>query len=260
MMLPASVHSAPNSHVSQLSRSFSGHHNTPEEDDETMSTEEREASGVHDSAPQPDGHHHTSAASSSSSSSSSSAAATSPFGAQRLDRVEDHRLPPLSSSFCCYQPPCRLPAGYSQPTPFPSQADGTWLHPSFASSWSGYPNSLPSSLDQKDQSFHSSLSGYKSASLPGRHSPSMTSLEQPLSLCSNPPSGNLCHHTLSPYSCPPQGAACCAQCPADVFNGGGRRGQQTPLASVPPGLRPVLSRPLQTSWTWILTHRTHRSG
>ncbi|XP_075937651.1 uncharacterized protein traf3ip2l isoform X2 [Anarhichas minor] len=232
MMLPASIHSAPNSHVSQLSRSFSSHHNTPEEDDETMSTEEREASGVHDSAPQPDGHHHASSASSFSS------AAASPFGAHRLDRVEDHRLPPPSSSFCCYQPPCRLPAGYSQPTPFPSQADGAWLHPSFASSWSGYPNSLPSSLNQKDQSFHSSLSGYKSASLPGRHSPSMISLEQPLSLCSNPPSGNLCHHTLSPYSCPPHGAACCAQCPADAFNGGAAVANKHPWPQYHPAYDP----------------------
>ncbi|KAF7652709.1 hypothetical protein LDENG_00093500 [Lucifuga dentata] len=50
MMLPTSLSSAsiPNSHVSQLSRYSINHCNTPEEDDETMSTEEREASIVHE--------------------------------------------------------------------------------------------------------------------------------------------------------------------------------------------------------------------
>ncbi|XP_059197521.1 uncharacterized protein traf3ip2l [Centropristis striata] len=223
MMLPTSVYSAsaPNSHVSQLSRYFSSHHNTPEEDDETMSTEEREASVVHkpDSAPNPDGHRpHLEPA---------SFADDSLFSRQRLDGEQGHKhnhtLPPPSSSYCSYPPSRSFPAGFSQPTPFPSQANGAWLHPSFASSWSGYPNSLPSTLNQKDYSScsgDSCLSGYKFSSFPGRHSASITSLEQPLSLCSNPPSGNLCHHTLSPYSCSPQGAACCAQRPADGFNRG----------------------------------------
>ncbi|XP_033992093.1 adapter protein CIKS-like isoform X1 [Trematomus bernacchii] len=112
-----------------------------------------------------------------------------------------HSLPP--AGFCCYQPP-----GYSlsQPTPFPSQTPpaDAWLHPSFSSSWSG---GYPSSGSSPAESF---LSGYKLVS---------SSLEQPLSLCSNPPSGNLFHHTLSPYSCAPPGAACFAQLPPDPFRG-----------------------------------------
>ncbi|KAM9358202.1 uncharacterized protein traf3ip2l [Symphorus nematophorus] len=220
MMLPTSIFSAsaPNSHVSQLSRYLNSHHNTPEEDDETMSTEEREAN-VHkmDSDPNPEGHRPPSE--------HTTFADDSLFSRQRLDREQehkhDHTLPHPGLSYLLYPPPRSLPAGYGQPTPFPSHANGAWLHPSFASSWSGYPNSLPSSLSQKDYSScggDSCLSGCKSVSLPGRHSPSMSSLEQPLSLCSNPPSANLYHHTLPPYSCSPQGAACCAQCPADAFN------------------------------------------
>uniref|UniRef100_A0A4W6E1P7 E3 ubiquitin ligase TRAF3IP2 n=2 Tax=Carangaria TaxID=1489904 RepID=A0A4W6E1P7_LATCA len=223
MMLPTSIYtaSAQNSHVSQLSRYLSSHRNTPEEDDETMSTEEREARVVHkpDSTPKHEGHHpppeHTTFSD------------DSLLSRQRPDREQEHKhnhtLPQPGPSYCSYQPPCSLPAGYGQPTPFPSQAEGPWLHPSFASSWSGYPNSLPSYISQKDCSScsgESCHSGYKFLSLPGGHSTSMSSLEQPLSLRSNPPSGDLCHHTLSPYSCLPQGAACCAQCPADTFNRG----------------------------------------
>ncbi|XP_070817044.1 E3 ubiquitin ligase TRAF3IP2 [Chaetodon trifascialis] len=221
MMMPTSIHSAlaPNSHVSQLRRYHNSHRNTPEEDDETMSLEEREAGVVHqpDPAPHPDGHcprpeHAT-------------LADDSQFRGQRPDREQerDHAPPPPGSSYFSYQLPCSLPAGYSQPTPFPSQANGAWLHPSFASSWSGYPSSLPSSLGQKDVSSctgDTRLSGCKSLSLPGGHSTGMSTLEQPLSLCSNPPSANLCHHTLPPYSCSPLGAACCAQCPADAFTRG----------------------------------------
>lgn len=206
------------SHVSQLSRYLSSHHNTPEEDDETMSTEEREASIVHkpDSSPISDGPRPPPEHAAFSD--------DSLFSRQRLDREQEHKhtLPPPGSCYSSYQLPRSLPAGFSQPTPFPSQADGAWLHPSFASNWSGYPNSLPSSLNQKDYSScsgESCLSGYKFVSLPG-HSTSMSSLEQPFSLCSNPPSGNLCHHTLSPYTCSPQGAACCAQRPADAFTRG----------------------------------------
>ncbi|XP_068449166.1 E3 ubiquitin ligase TRAF3IP2 [Clinocottus analis] len=201
-MLPASLHpSAASSHVSRYL-------NTPEEDDETMSTEERQAGGVHEpgAALRPDAHR--------PAPDRSVFTDDSRFGGPRPD----------SAGFCCYQPPGRLPAGYSQPTPFPSWADGAWLHPSYASSWSGSAGSLPSAMSRKDPSRlsgdDSSLSGYKFVSLPGRRSPSMSSLEQPFSLCSNPPSGNLCHHTLSPYSCSPQGAACCALRPADGFNGG----------------------------------------
>lgn len=207
------------SHVSQLSRYFNSHHNTPEEDDETMSTEEREASVVRkpDSTPNPDGPLPEQA----------TLTDDSLFSSQRPDREQEHKrthvLPQPGPSYFSYQPPRSLPAGYGQPTPFPSQANGAWLHPSFASSWSGYPNSLPSYSSLKDYSScsgDSCISGCKSLSLPGGHSTSMSSLEQPFSLCSNPPSANLYHHTFSPYSCSPQGAACCAQCPAEAFNRG----------------------------------------
>ncbi|KAK1896994.1 Chromodomain-helicase-DNA-binding protein 1-like, partial [Dissostichus eleginoides] len=126
-----------------------------------------------------------------------------PIGTLTLTQRQDlkHSLPP--AGFCCYQPP-----GYSlsQPTPFSSQTapPAAWLHPSFSSSWSG---GYPSSGSSPAESF---LSGYKLVS---------SSLEQPLSLCSNPPSGNLFHHTLSPYSCAPPGAACFAQLPPDAFRG-----------------------------------------
>ncbi|CAJ1059889.1 uncharacterized protein LOC109981931 [Xyrichtys novacula] len=215
VMLPVSVHSASatNSHISQLSR-YLNIHNTPEEDDETISMEEREASVLtkpestlnsEDPTTHPD-------------------QPTFPNNSMfSQHREQVHTLPPPGPSFSVYQPPRSLPAGYSQPTPFPSQVHDSWLQPSLTSSWSGYPNSLPSCLSQKDFpscSTESCLSGYKSMSLPGRHSPSMSSLEQPLSLCSNPPSANLYHHTLPPYSCSPQGAACCAQCPVDGFNRG----------------------------------------
>lgn len=178
-----------------------------------MSVPEREASVVYksDSTSNPDG--------CSILPERATLADDSLFGREQ-EHEHNHAPPHPGQSYLLYQPPRSLPAGYSQPTPFPSQANGSWNHPSFASSWSGYPNSLPSYLNQKDFlscTGDSSLSGCKSLSLPGTHSTSMSSLEQPLSLCSNPPSANLCHHTLPPYSCLPQGAACCAQCPADAF-------------------------------------------
>ncbi|XP_069560034.1 E3 ubiquitin ligase TRAF3IP2 isoform X1 [Brachyistius frenatus] len=217
MMLPASVRSvsAPNSHISLLR----SHLNTPEEDDETMSTVEQEASAVHkqDSTSSPDGHRPPPGP--------ATVADDSLFSRQRLDGEQQHRhfhtLP--QTSFCSSQSLRSLPAGYGQPTPFPSHADGPWLHPSFASSWSEYPSSLPSCLSHRDYSCcsgESCLSGYKFLSLPGRNSTNMSSLEQPLSLRTNPPSAELGHHTLSPYMCSSQGAACCAQYPADAFNRG----------------------------------------
>ncbi|XP_056234612.1 E3 ubiquitin ligase TRAF3IP2 [Seriola aureovittata] len=216
MMLPTSSlpASAPNSHISQLSSYLSSHHNTPEEDDETMSTKEQDA--MPDSTLNHDGLRCLPEF--------TTFADDSLFSRQtQQEHKHNHTLPQLGPSYCSYQPSCGLPAGYGQPTPFPSQAEGSWLHPSFPSSWSGYPNSLSSRMSQKG---YSSCSGeschsrHKFLSLPGRHSTSMSSLEQPLSLRSNPPSANLYHHTLSPYSCSPQGAACCAQCPADTFNRG----------------------------------------
>lgn len=210
-MLPTSVcsPSVPNRYVCQLSPC----HNTPEEDDETMNTEERETSAVHKTHPrsQLNGHRrpfdHT------------AASEDSMFSRRGWTREQEPSFPSSTSSFCPSGPPHSLPAGYNQPTPFPSQVN--MLHPSFASSWTGYPNSLPSCLGQRDDSScseESCLSRCKSASLPGNHSGNAMSLEQPLSLRSNPPSAELYHHTLSPYSCPPQGVACCAQCPADPFS------------------------------------------
>ncbi|KAM4629320.1 uncharacterized protein traf3ip2l isoform 2-T3 [Polymixia lowei] len=141
------------------------------------------------------------------------------------EHKQSHILSQPVPSYCPYQPPRGLPAGYSQPTPFPSQAEGSWLHPSFNSGWSGadYPNSLPSRLTPKDFtscSGESSYSGNKFSSLPGRYSPSLSSLEQPHSLHSNLPSAQMFHHTLSPYYYSPQGAACCAHGPADSFKRG----------------------------------------
>lgn len=227
-MMPNLVRSAPapSSHLSHLSRCLILQHNMPEEDDETMCTAEQDAT-VSTSGPD---------------SSSSSSSSTLPKGVRLLDeplhrrrQSEDHRRPPpaapsyFSSS---YQPSRSLPAGFSQPTPFPSQADGPWLHPSLASSWSQYPSSLPSYLSHKEEQCscagESCLSACKLPPPPPSQPASgcvssnsslssLSSLEQPLSLCSNPPSANLYYHTLSPYACSPQGAACYAQRPGDAF-------------------------------------------
>ncbi|XP_026200644.1 uncharacterized protein traf3ip2l [Anabas testudineus] len=222
VMLPTSVYSAPapNSHLSQLRRYLSSHRNTPEEDDETMSKGQGEDSFVHkpDSTSKHDGHRPPPE--------DVSFAGDSLLSRQLLRREQENKhnssLPQLGLSYNSYPRHHSFPAVYSQPTPFPSQDEGRWLHPSFASSWSGYHNSLPSCLSDKEFSSCSGASCQsrcKFLSLPGSHSTNVSSLEQPLSLRSNPPSANLCHHTLSPYSCSPQGAACCAQCPADSFSG-----------------------------------------
>lgn len=180
---------APSS-VSLLSRHCSG----PEENDETMSSEEREASLVHKLSER------------------STLSDTSVYSSHSWDRGQEDPLAPNSSSFCSSRPPHSLPLRYSQPTPFPSRA--SWLHQSMDSSWSGHPTSLPSCLTHKDHPTCSEESGpsrYKS--LPGQHGTNTLSLEQPLSLHSNPPWAERCHHTLSPYCSPAQGPACAAQCP-----------------------------------------------
>ncbi|KAM9386346.1 uncharacterized protein traf3ip2l isoform 1-T2 [Pholidichthys leucotaenia] len=211
VMLPTSLYPAPapNSYVSHLSSRY----NTPEEDDETMSAAFTDAAAIH--TPDP---------SSSSSLDNHRPVAERPTAAgdSLFSRHGGHTVP--QSSYCPSQPPHSqsLPAGYSQPTPFPSQAYSSWLHPTLASSWSGYPSSLPSCLSHKDYSGcsgDSCSSRCKFLSLPGSHSSSISNLEQPLSLRSNPPSAKLLHHTLSPYACSPQGALCCAQRPADAVNG-----------------------------------------
>ncbi|XP_019936271.2 uncharacterized protein traf3ip2l [Paralichthys olivaceus] len=215
MMLPSSLNSAsaPNSHVSQLSRYKSSHYNTPEEDDETMSTKEQETRvfTMLDSTPKHDGHRPLVEHATFSD--------DSLFSRQSLYTEHEHlhnqTLSQPGPSYCSYQPPRNFPVGYNQPTPFPSQAEGPWPHPSLASSWSGYPNSMSLYNGQKD---YSSCSG---VSCQSRYKcTTMSSLEQPLSLRSNPPSADLRHHTLSPYACSPQGAACCAQCHVDTFTRG----------------------------------------
>lgn len=210
------------SHVTQTRRYLSSHQNMPEEDDETMSTLERKTTAVHkpESTSNPAG--------SSMPLERADLSADSLLCTQRPDSKQEHNhtFPQPGPSYFPYQHPRSLPAGYSQPTPFPSQVNDSWIHTSFDSNWSGYPNSLPSYLnrDFPSCSEESCLSGGKSLSLPSSHCTSMGSLEQPLSLCSNPPSANLYHHTLPPYSCSPQGAACCAQCPAEA----GRHMANTP--------------------------------
>lgn len=205
------------SHFSQLSRYLSSHRNTPEEDDETMSKEPQEDAIVRkpDSTSKHDGLHPPTE--------DTTFADNSLFSRQMLHREQEHKhnptLPEPSLSYGSYQRHHSFLAGYSQPTPFPSQAEGPWLHPSFASSCSEYPNSLPSCRSEKDYSSCFPESCHF-RSLPSRPSTSVSSLEQPLSLRSNPPPANLCRHTLSPYSCSPQGAPCCAQCPADTFSRG----------------------------------------
>lgn len=200
--------SSSHNHRSHLSRCLIGQHNMPEEDDETMSAAEQQASVVS----KPD--------SSLNPGSGSTLPERVPLSQDSLvgrQRLEDQLHVPPGPSYFSYQPSRSLPAGFSQPTPFPSQASGPWIHSSFASSWSQYPSSLPSYLNHKDYSScagDSCLSGCKPLSLPGSHG---SSLEQPMSLCSNPPSANMYHHTLSPYACSPQGAACFAQCHVDAF-------------------------------------------
>ncbi|XP_068174636.1 E3 ubiquitin ligase TRAF3IP2 [Antennarius striatus] len=211
MMMPSSVFSAsaPNSHATQLSRC-----NMPEEDDETMSTAEQEASTVPTSNP------HLS--DTGALPECPAPPVDSLFSGQRLDGQQERKdtLTHPFLSYVSYLPPRSLPVGYGQPTPFPSRADSSWLHRSLTSSWFGNPSSLPSSLSHKDY-WSSPEDGcmlrHKPPSSSGRHSSGASSLEQPLSLCSNPPSANLYHHSLPPYTCSPQGAACCAQCPAEAF-------------------------------------------
>ncbi|XP_053741965.1 E3 ubiquitin ligase TRAF3IP2-like isoform X1 [Synchiropus splendidus] len=178
-------------HNSLICRFPSSRRNTPEEHDETMSAAEQD----------PD----TDALMANPNTHSLSSGL--PDGETQHDR-ETH--PYDISSFSSYRQSCSLSAGFPHPTPFPSHNEAAWLHGSRASSGSGYPTSLPSCLTMKDYSSWSEDGGHF-RSLPGRE----CSLEQPLSLHSNPPTR---HHCLSPYACSPQGAPCCAQCPPEGFN------------------------------------------
>lgn len=192
-------------------RYLDSHYNLPEEHDETMSTMGQRASRA------------CSPSSTSSPAGRSlrpdyaTLADDSSFGMIRdLEHGRDFGLPPPGLSYLSYPHPHSPAIGYSQPTPFPSQADGSWLHPSWASSWSGYPKSLPSCLNQKDFSSCAG-SACRSLSLPG--SPYASSLEQPLSLCSNAPSASLRGHKFPPYWGQPPGACCGAQRPAESTSG-----------------------------------------
>ncbi|XP_028300902.1 adapter protein CIKS isoform X2 [Gouania willdenowi] len=169
--------------------------NTPEEDDESMSSSHRDSSS-------PD------------------LEEFSLFSRQRLDLVHGGR--DSSSSFYTSRPLHSPHPNYTQPTPFPSQAPGSaWLQPSVSSCWSAYPTSLPSSVRHKENSSCDAdrcESRSKCLSLPGGNQSNLSSLEQPMSLLSNPPSEELRHHMLSPYTCAPMGAPCCAQCASDTFS------------------------------------------
>ncbi|KAM9561780.1 E3 ubiquitin ligase TRAF3IP2-like isoform 1-T5 [Salvelinus alpinus] len=133
-------------------------------------------------------------------------------------------------------PPQGLCAGYSPQTPYPGQEEMclsaldhqryAWLKSSFANSSDGctggpYPDSLPSYSYPHGADFASCPveegyhhQGKSHHSLPGRYSPSISSLEQPYSLLSCPPEAAPRYPFLPPYPYPTQGPVCCAQCPA----------------------------------------------
>ncbi|XP_072293971.1 uncharacterized protein traf3ip2l [Eucyclogobius newberryi] len=191
------------SHVRHLDRYLTQHNNTPEEDDETMSTQ-------HQSTDPP----------------TLDSDFQGPESAQALFRRLDPRHPEMvhHSHFSPYVPV------HGGPTPFHSQADESWTQSHSSTScccYSGPPHhqhhsslpprlSLQEYLSCSEQSFLSSC--HKSlSSISSTHSSAMSSLEQPLSLHSLPPSSEFRHHTLSPYACSPQEAPCCAQCPPEQF-------------------------------------------
>ncbi|CAB1313156.1 unnamed protein product, partial [Coregonus sp. 'balchen'] len=133
-------------------------------------------------------------------------------------------------------PPQGLCTGYSPQTPYPGQEEMclsaldhqryAWLKSSFANSSDGstggtYPDSLPSypyphcadfASCPVEDGYH--RQGKSHHPLPGRYSPSISSLEQPYSLLSCPPEAVLRYPFLPPYPYPTQGPVCCAQCPA----------------------------------------------
>ncbi|XP_037105744.1 E3 ubiquitin ligase TRAF3IP2 isoform X1 [Syngnathus acus] len=160
--------------------------NTPQEDDETMSAEQREANAPKlDSAPL---YNHS--------------GASSRLGPQGLE--QDRERNPDENSFSGLSS-CSFPAA-----PFPSLADGSWpQQSSFSGDWSGYPSSGPPSGSDPTE-----LCSCCSQSFRSGHK---LSLEQPCSLRSESPSR---HHTLPPYMCSLPGAACWARCPSDAPAGG----------------------------------------
>lgn len=179
--------------------------NTPEENDETMSTQ-------HQTTDPP------------SLDSEGLTSAQVQFRALQMD--QDPRHPELvhRGHHRPYVPT------YGGPTPFHSRADKSWTQSHCTSSCScdsGPPHhqhhrSLPSQLSHTEYASYSEescLSSHKSLdSLSSAHSSPMCSLEQPLSLHSIPPGSDVGHHLLSPFFCSPQGTPCCAQCPQEQFN------------------------------------------
>ncbi|KAL1023428.1 hypothetical protein UPYG_G00040690 [Umbra pygmaea] len=255
MMLPTPCNSATvtNRPVPQLT-----FENTPEEDDENMSTKDCH-NNITELKPCPNPHHDSSSLPQDSlnpdfHSDPPSSMSDSPFRGPRAMGRQHPSSSQLEPSFSPYQLPVGLPAGYSQPTPFPSQADyseptscpsqaeiychftpfpsqaevhcrptpfpsqneASWIQPSATRYGLCYPRSLPSCPTPADYPRNPGESIYpaeKSLSLPGPYSPSMSSLEPPHSLHSNPDS-------LLPYCCSPPGVPCCAQCPFNCFNMG----------------------------------------
>ncbi|XP_048109295.1 E3 ubiquitin ligase TRAF3IP2 isoform X1 [Alosa alosa] len=138
-----------------------------------------------------------------------------------------------TSSYVPYQRPLGLPAGYSQPTPFPSRTEesqstlnphkGVWHHPMPVcdSSLDGYSaGPLPSFMISGSCSHYQSEMSFSrphcgSLPLSGRCSPDQSGLEQPCSLHSLPMPAALQNFHLYPH--PQWRMACCAQCPMEVL-------------------------------------------
>ncbi|XP_061634163.1 E3 ubiquitin ligase TRAF3IP2 isoform X2 [Phyllopteryx taeniolatus] len=160
---------------------FLSNSNTPQEDDETMSAEQRDSTG----APKPDS---ASLYDRLAIASVSSRLGTRSSEGDRESEPDERSRPDLSyRSF--------------PPAPFPSLADGS-RPAGFSADRSVYLCSgAPSGSD-----------GQELCGCCARSFRSASSLEQPCSLRSEEPSR---HHTLPPYVCSPPGAACWARCPAD---------------------------------------------
>ncbi|XP_061538981.1 E3 ubiquitin ligase TRAF3IP2 isoform X2 [Phycodurus eques] len=160
---------------------FLSNSNTPQEDDETMSGEQRDSTG----ASKPDS---ASLYDRSSIASGSSRLGTRSSEGDRESEPDERSRPDLSyRSF--------------PPAPFPSLEDG----------------SRPAGFSA-DRSVHlgsgapSGSDGEELCGCCGRSFRSASSLEQPCSLRSEEPGR---HHTPPPYVCSPPGAACWARCPGD---------------------------------------------
>ncbi|KAG7467413.1 hypothetical protein MATL_G00153440 [Megalops atlanticus] len=119
--------------------------------------------------------------------------------------------------------------GRGPATPSPSWAEGcmstmdhqkgAWLHPSFASSFSRYPSSLPPHMPSGEYASCYPVRG--AHSLPSPYSLSLGSLDQPRSLHSFPPNAAApLNYLLPPYPCSCHTPACCSQGPVERFGMG----------------------------------------